>query len=612
MKLPTALPRLKGRWLAAYRVFWIFLFLSGLFALTWGGWMEKTLRDNSEAAMNGVGLAVVDDGLEPLGAAATAAGVTRKSELVAIDGVPANWDLVGRADAIGRLEGPAGSTVNVTLRSADGRVRDFVLTRSPDHLRAADIVAPMPQAARSLLYWAMGVLELALSLVVVVLMFWRRPHDPVAALFSVGVLGFSVTTNIALLSPSTLGLEISNGVGSASVFCFFLAMLVFPGGRFDSRWVWIGSALAVVWVVLSVDPNPLVFPLSLTILGFCIISIGRRYFKASAGVERQQIKWTLLGVVVYVALISAAQGLAEVGQASDDAQFQLLADISSRVLGSVGSAAFLGGLLISILRHRLYDAETAISRSVSAGALTLAVVAVFAGAEKAIEVFGEQYLGGSLGNMAGALAAGLAAAVILPLHHGLSRWSEKRFQGALVRMRKNLPHDMDEMRDADTVACLSETAMRHAMAGVRASSAAVLVREGDDWTAAAQSEPGGVAWRPEAGEAGLKLDRGDPVWPLRLALPAGGGTISGWLLLGPRPDGTLPGKDEREALEAIAEPVGRAIRVAQRRGAQEAAAAERFQRLEARQTVTQGQFEALEASLRALTRQLPGGTPSPT
>lgn len=596
MKLPSALPRLTGRWLAAYRVLWVLLFASGLFALTWGGWMDKAQDDRATAAMNRVGLDSGAGGLGPLGAAAANAGVTPKSRLVAIDGVPANWNSGGRADSIGRLGGPTGSAVKVTLRSADGAVRDFVLTRSPDHLRASDAVAPMPRAARSLLYWAMDVLEWALILAIVALMFWRRPDDPVAALFSVGVLGMGVSSNIALLAPSTVGLEISNGVGSASGFCFFLAMLVFPGGRFDSRWTWIGGALAVVWAFLSVYPNPLIFPLSLTILGLCVISIGHRYFGPSVGAERQQIKWTLLGVVVFAALISASFGLQEVGLVSDSAQVQLLASISSRVVGTVGAVALCGGLLISILRHRLYDAETAISRSVSAGALTLAVVAIFAGAEKAIEIFGEQYLGGSLGDMAGALAAGLAAAVILPLHHGLSRWSEKRFQGALVRMRKQLPHDMDEMRDADTVACLSETAMRHAVAGVRASGGAVLVREGDGWAVAAQSEPGPVAWRPETDEAGLRLDRRDPVWPLRLALPAGGGTVAGWLLLAPRPDGTLPGKDEREALEAIAEPVGRAIRVAQRRE-QDAAAA-------------RARFERLEASVRSLKRRL-GARPAP-
>jgi hypothetical protein len=583
MKLPSALPRLRGRWLTAYRVLWVLLFVWGLFVVTWGGWMDKAQGDRATAAINGVGLTINISGFEPLGAAATAAGVTIKSELVAIDGQAATWTPIGRPDAINRLEGPTGSTVTVRLRSADGAVRDFVLTRSPEHLRAAEAGAPMPWAARSMLYWAMSVLESALILVTLALMFWRRPDDPVAALFSMGALGGMLYSSVALLAPTTLGLDIANGIGNVSVFCIFIALLVFPSGRFDSRWTWIGGALTVVWVVLATlrdgQPNSVVLPaLSVALMGICVLAIGQRYFKAAPGMERQQIKWTLLGLVVFAVMFLLSFGIELAGNASDDARVRMVSLIASRVLSSLGSTALFAGLLMSILRHRLYDADLAISRSVSAGALTLAVVAIFAGAEKAIEIFGEQYLGGSAGSMAGAIAAGLAAALILPLHHGLSRWTEGRFQGALVRMRKRLPHDMDEMRDADTVACLADTAMRQIMAGVRAGRGAVLVQEAGRWTVVAQSEGGVADWWPGTG-AGLVVDKQDEVWPLRLALPAGGVTV-GWLLLGPRPDGTLPNKDEREALEDIADPVGRAIRVAQRREAEAVSTRRRFDRLE--------------------------------
>ena len=58
--------------------------------------------------------------------------------------------------------------------------------------------------------------------------------------------------------------------------------------------------------------------------------------------------------------------------------------------------ALAGGLLISLLRYRLYDAESAISRSVVYGALTLMLLAIFAESEKVIEVMGEEYLGHDL------------------------------------------------------------------------------------------------------------------------------------------------------------------------------------------------------------------------
>ena len=35
----------------------------------------------------------------------------------------------------------------------------------------------------------------------------------------------------------------------------------------------------------------------------------------------------------------------------------------------------------------------------------------------------------------------------------------------------------------------------------------------------------------------------------------------GWLLIGPRPDGSIPGNDEQEALEKIANTLGRSVRI---------------------------------------------------
>ena len=612
MELPTALPRLTGRWLAAYRVLWCVLALAGLFAATGGMWLSKVQTDRQSLAAYGVGLRFDRNGqltlFGPLGEPAAEAGVVTGSELLAIDGEPASWGMSGIDAATRRLEGPEGSRVTVTLRTPEGETRDAVLTRSAEHLRAADAIVPMPYAARSMFYWISSTLLSLLALATAGLLFWRRPSDPVAALFSVGLLTALVSFPVGAVAPPALVEPILEGLGFVINACLFMALLMFPNGRFDTRWSWIGTAIlpvVLIWGLVRPDEASVIGILTgVGMFALCAVAIGRRYVKAAPGVERQQIKWTLLGLILFVAFGAAGSGVEFAVRETESTGLRLLAIVATQLLSVLSIGCLLGGLLISILRHRLYDADTAISRSVSAGALTLAVVAVFAGAEKAIEVLGEQYLGGGLGGLGGAIAAGLAAAAILPLHHGLSRWSERRFQGALVRMRKQLPHDMDEMRDADTVACLSETAMRHARAGVRASGGAVLVRDGEGWSVAAQSGPGAVAWRPEAADAGLRRDKRDPDWPVRLALPAGGGAVAGWMLLGRRPDGTLPGQEEREALEIIAEPVGRAIRVAQRREAEKAESAGRFERLEAEKAESARRFERLEASVRALTRRL--------
>ena len=54
-----------------------------------------------------------------------------------------------------------------------------------------------------------------------------------------------------------------------------------------------------------------------------------------------------------------------------------------------------------------------------------------------------------------------------------------------------------------------------------------------------------------------------------MPLRAHGEIHLGWLLVGPRPDGTSLSKDEREILEEIADPIARAIRIVIKREKEE-------------------------------------------
>ena len=61
-----------------------------------------------------------------------------------------------------------------------------------------------------------------------------------------------------------------------------------------------------------------------------------------------------------------------------------------------------------------------------------------------------------------------------------------------------------------------------------------------------------------------------------------GGELIGWLLVGPRPDGSLLSKDEQRALIDVADPMTRAIRIVARREQREHALGRRIEALEAR------------------------------
>lgn len=296
MKLPSALPRLTGRWLATYRVLWCVLALAGLFAATGGTWLSKVQTDRQSLAVYGVGLRFEQDGsttrLGPLGDHAAQAGVVTGSELVAIDGQPASWAASGIDAATRRLEGPDGSTVTLTLQEPGGETRDVVLSRSPDHLRAADTVAPMPYAARSMFNWIMSALLGLLALVIAGLLFWRRPGDSVAALFSVAFLTLLVGGIVGPLVPPAMRDLIMDGLFTVTMACLVMALLVFPNGRFDNRWSWIGTALlplVLIWALVRPDGvGVLGMLVGVVIFGLCAISIGRRPDNTLPGKEERE------------------------------------------------------------------------------------------------------------------------------------------------------------------------------------------------------------------------------------------------------------------------------------------------------------------------------------
>jgi hypothetical protein len=240
------------------------------------------------------------------------------------------------------------------------------------------------------------------------------------------------------------------------------------------------------------------------------------------------------------------------------------------------------GLLVSILRYRLYDADAVIGRSAAYAVLTLGFVALFAASEKLIELLGQEYLGQNIGGLAGGVAAALAAVAIAPMHDRTRRWAERRFQKGLYRLRNGLPALVGDLRETAGLEQIAGATLDSLVEGVRARHAALIVggqlvdareisaKEIDAWLR---------SWA-EPGRDGIDCDEADAVFPVRAPLEAEGHGRVGWLLLGPRPDGSLFRKSECDAIEEIAEPVARAIQVALRRQEREAQYERRFAALE--------------------------------
>ena len=610
--LPEVLPELTGRRYRAFKLVWLLLFGLALVAPLAGTYLAwKETRDDGFAQ---VGLRWRSDGRTmsmrpPASEEARRSGVSGGDVVLGVDGRPVPHSITSVGILRDRLAGPEGSKVTITVRSADGTIRNHRLTRTSGHEQEAYAGSPLSGAAVARLHLVLGLVPALVLVPAAALIFARRRRDSVAALLSLSLLtiaaSFMAGANFlvgALDAPWLLRLAQGGWIVLAIV------LLVFPDGRFRPRWTALLSFAGIAWVLIymtgAVSARWNQFA-SLSLLLSGVIAAATRYRKMPHDAKRQQIRWVLFGFTAGALFMMGSFALRVLidDYATDDQRWGIWGLLLLRACLAGAVLCFALGLLVSILRYRLYDAEAVISRSAGYAVLTALMAATFGGTAKGLEIFFETYFGQEAGVLPGVIGAGFAVALITPLNNRIQAWADRRFQKGLAHLRRDLPECASDLRETAALGELAEELLDRVWNGVRASRAALLV--GGDTIAARDVDSAAVAqWRagntPDENAESLDCDRDDPIFPVRLSLRVrhGGGTPIGWILLGPRPDGSFYGKDEREALAEIADPVARALQVALLRQEREA-------RQEARVTAIE---RKLARALKALggARQLSG------
>jgi hypothetical protein len=182
-----------------------------------------------------------------------------------------------------------------------------------------------------------------------------------------------------------------------------LPLLLFPDGRLPSRrWrpvAWAVPAatlLAVVGVILSPTrldvghhrtiANPTALhgglPATLSTLGFigivgCFIAAFASVivrFRRAHGTLRLQLKWLIYSAVLilFTAIVGGSVITALMGHGDD-------ADNVTNGITSIALASYPVALGVAILRHRLYDIDVVINRTLVYGALTAILAGVYVG-----------------------------------------------------------------------------------------------------------------------------------------------------------------------------------------------------------------------------------------
>ncbi|GAA4741584.1 hypothetical protein GCM10023264_03290 [Sphingomonas daechungensis] len=606
LTFPDRLPDLKRGSVLIFQLIWIPALLLAVVGPIAGLWFRFADAGENSALIVGsrAGLALSEDDLTrvrfPVGDAAKAAEVRPGDDIIAIEGldvarvVPISK--AGRArphDATETdyalfspiIEGEDEADLTIRLRSSDGTERDFRTKLGEQHIDQAAGRFGLPPIL-------LNVIDLLHLITYPFLLFaaWilhrRKPEDLISSILSLAIL-FTIAAEQPSAGFLTYVLHVPEWAHrllyDLGNICLLAGVLLFPFGQLRPRFVLVALALLPVLLVLSGDWYRATFLMFMLV---AVATLFARIRQTPEGDARQQIKWALFGFSGYAFFLAAALTM-------DGAKLHVSSFGSQMLLELLGGLsfglAFLTlqlGLLIALLRFRLYDAEAVISRSANFALITLGVAAVFAATADGLKQIILNYYGNTGSTAPVVFAAAIATVVISPLQERIQRWSEKRFQRNLVMLRDDLPECVRELRETASTQDLLEEMLKRVEAGVRTTRLAVLL---DNKVAAVRgiSEADAAIWLKEFDPNSCQDEvcaSSDKTFPIRVPLQtrASEGEWIGWLLIGPRPDGSILSKDEQKALVDVAGPITMAIRIASRREEREHVLERRIEALESR------------------------------
>jgi len=225
------------------------------------------------------------------------------------------------------------------------------------------------------------------------LIFWRKSNTWWGLLASYVLIGIGLTSfGSGLTALAMIPMPWLFFVDLAAVWVWpalFLFFILFPDGRFVPHWT---RFLPLVWIILTVVQGYATdfhIPQVEAISGFLVfplimISVGSqvyRYLRASGPVERQQTKWFMYAVVMFIGMGITIQFLvfkpmSQFLGPGPQAVLLILVYQTAYMLLFLTLPISIG---IAIFRYRLWDIDVIIRKTLIYGALTATLALVFFG-----------------------------------------------------------------------------------------------------------------------------------------------------------------------------------------------------------------------------------------
>jgi len=279
-----------------------------------------------------------------------------------------------------------------------------------------------------------------------------------------------------------------------------LSFLLFPTGRLPSaRWrpvALIATGVAVVHAAsAALTPGPLqdygiqnpagieaatalrmiaevsVLILVLPLMLLSVVSLFAR-LRRSSGIERQQLKWFAYAAALLATDLLASNALAVLlgGTGNEVAEF---IPFLTFVITLSGIPMAMG---VAILKHRLYDIDIIINRTLVYGALTLSLLLVYVGCVVSLQYVLRAFTGGNsqLVIVASTLAI---AALFNPLRRRIQSFIDRRFYRRKYDAVKTLEEFGAKLRDETDLESLNAEMLSVVRETMRPEHASLWLRE---------------------------------------------------------------------------------------------------------------------------------------
>jgi signal transduction histidine kinase len=331
-----------------------------------------------------------------------------------------------------------------------------------------------------------------------------------------------------------------------------LVLLLFPDGRLPSRrWrpfaFFLGILAAFVVVAFALGKptfwlgavdNPAYIPflravyrtanVPLAWLLFVVAVVGSVVslvvrFRGADRIQRQQIKWFVFGAT-FLGVQFLVQAVLEIAGANDSLAYQII-EAGGALIGLMLLAVGAG---IGILKHRLFDIDIVINKTLMYGALAVFVTAVYLGL-----VVGVGAVIGSRGNLLlSVLATALIAVGFQPIRERARRLANRLVYGKRATPYEVLSEFSERVGGTYDLEDVLPRMARTLGEGTGATRAEVWLRVGPELRRTAAWPPSDLAVAPvmlEDGELPALLDadrstavrhRGDLLGALALSKPA--------------------------------------------------------------------------------------------